>query len=151
MTPRTCGDAGGLNARGQPCGMNLPPDAPIGALCPMHDPAMDDEMQLRRLRGNQSRSRMEKTAAAAIEHGVPVKPQSLEEIAVYYADTIDAARRGLLDARVAREIFYGLRGQQSALEKRDLLREIATLRKELADARTETPKPVLGLHRGSHA
>lgn len=147
-TPRRCGDSGGRRKDGQPCGMNVPDGV---LLCPMHDPAMADEMQRRRAKGNVSRSRLATTAKAAAERGVPLQPDTLEENASYTAWVLDETANGRLDARVAHELFVGLRQHQSVIEKRDLLREITTLRKELADARQETPKPVLGLHRGSHA
>ncbi len=149
--PRTCGDSGGRRVDGAPCGMNLPPDAPSGALCPLHDPAMKDEMQRRRLKGNVSRSRLATRQKAAKKDGVPEDPDSIETNTTYAAWTIGQMADGLLDPKIGHEILYGLRVHLSGVEKRDLLRELTTLRKELADARAEHPKPTLGLHRGKHA
>jgi hypothetical protein len=145
--PPVCGDHGGRRNDGKPCGANLSPDAPPGALCPHHDPLMADEMERRRAKGRAARSRLAITAKAATTRAVPPKPDTLEDNAVYTAWVLDETAKGTLDARTSHELFVGLRQHQSVVEKRDLQREIASLRRELAEARSEQPKPTLELRR----
>jgi len=143
--PRTCGDSGGRKADGTPCGANLA----LGALlCVHHDPAQADEMKWRRAKGNVSRSRLATTEKLAAIHGVPGVPQNLEDATTFAAWAVHQVASGVLDSRTGHEIAFILNSFRGALEKRDLLREIEQLRRDLAAARKETPKSALGIHRG---
>lgn len=143
--PRTCGQSGGIAKNGSPCAMNVPDGTP---LCPHHDPAMAEEMTRRRLKGNASRTLVATTAKAALVHGVPDAPQTLEDAVQWSSWAMHAVATGALDARVGHEIGYLVNAFKAAVEKRDLLREIAQLRADLAAARRDVPTTVLGLHRG---
>ena len=145
MTPRMCGDSGGRNKAGAPCGANLAPNA---LLCVHHDPAQADEMARRRAKGNASRALVPTTAARAALYGVRAAALTLEEEPDYMAWVQDEVASGRMDPRVGHELGYVSARKTEALNKRDLLREIVKLRAELAAARKEAPKPVLGIARG---
>jgi hypothetical protein len=59
-----------------------------------------------------------------------------------------AIATGDLDARTGHEVGYLVARFTEALNKRDLLAEIEQLRRDLAAARKEIPRPVLGAKRG---
>ena len=105
-------------------------------------------MKRRRAKGNASRGTLAITAKAAGVRGVPSEPKNLEDATTFAAWAVHQVASGQLDPRVGHEIGFILNSFRGALEKRDLLREIESLRRDLAAARKETPKAVLGLHRG---
>ncbi len=131
-TPRVCG---AIKKNGEPCMANVPDGVD---LCPHHDPAQADEMQRRRLKGNASRGRLYETAKAATVRGCPAVPLNLEDATTFAAWAVHQVASGSLDSRTGHEIAFILNSFRGALEKRDLLREIEQLRRDLAAARKET-------------
>ena len=87
-------------------------------------------------------------AAAADPAVVPEIPKTLDDAAKYFAWLVDQGARGAMDARTVHECAFALKGFQSAAEKRDMEREIKKLRDELAHARKESPRAVVGAIRG---
>jgi hypothetical protein len=131
-TPRVCGDSGGKKSDGTPCGMNVPDGVD---LCPHHNPNMKDVMAARRAKGNASRSRLAMTAKAAALRGCPAVPQNLEDAVSYAAWAVHQVASGQMDSRTGHEIAFILNTLKAGLEKRDLLREVQQLRRDLAAAR----------------
>lgn len=76
-------------------------------------------------------------ARAAQPTNVPPAPKTLEDAAKVSAWAIRAVGTGEIDPKVSREIQYGVAQFRGALEKRDLLRQIEQLRKELAAAQAK--------------
>ncbi len=114
----------------------------------MHDDERIAERARIRSAGGDA-SRVSKVRAKAADPAtVPAPPKNLEDATKYFAWLVDAGATGKMDARTVHECSFALKGFQSALEKRDLLREIEQLRRDLATARKEIPRPVLGATRG---
>ena len=147
-TLRTCGDAGGLTKALTPCRVTLNLSAATGR-CVMHDDTRMAERAAIRSAGGHAAKVAKVRARAADPATVPAVPKNLEDATKYFAWLVDAGATGKMDARTVHECSFALKGFQSALEKRDLLREIGKLRSELAAARKETPKAAAGVHRGA--
>lgn len=145
---RTCGDSGGVTKAGTPCRtvMNLSADS---GLCVQHDPARAVARAAMQAAGGVAAKEAKVRAKAADPSIVPPVPKNLDDATKYFAWLVDAGATGKMDARSVHECSFALKGFQSALEKRDLLREITKLRAELAAARKETPKATPGPHRGA--
>ncbi len=142
---RRCGDAGGKTAAGLPC------RSPLGlgenGLCLSHDP--ERKAAAREVRAAGGRAAGEsKRASRPVPNNVPPPPKTLDDAVKFASWLTHAVCVGTLDARSAHEAGYSLNVFKAAVEKRDLQREIAQLRAELAAARKETPTSKLGLARG---
>ena len=133
--PRCCGDAGGLTKTGAPCRSFL--NLSASGKCLMHDGARAAERAAMRSAGGAAAKVARSRGRAADPATVPPSPKNLEDATKYFAWLVDAGARGAMDARTVHECSFALKGFQSALEKRDLLREIQKLRAELAAARKE--------------
>ena len=104
-----------------------------------HDPARFEEARAMRAKGGVATGISRRKARAANPLFVPKAPQNLEDAARFASWLTHAVTVGTLDARTGHEAAYALRAFQSMVEKRDLLREVESLRAELADARKARP------------
>ena len=146
-TPPTCGAAGGMTKAGAPCrtSMNLSADS---GLCVQHDPARAVARAAMQAAGGAA-SKVAKTKAKAAEvHDIPKAPKNLEDAVHWSSWAMHAVASRTMDARTGHEVGYLVNAFKAAVEKRDLLREIEQLRRDLAEARKDTPKSALELHRG---
>lgn len=143
---RRCGDSGGMTADGLPC--RSPLGLGASGLCLSHDPKRKAAARAVRAAGGRAAGAAKRAARVSIPDGVPKPPRNLEEATTYFAWITDAIATGRMDARTGHECAFALKGFQSAAEKRDLQREIAALRAELAAAKREAPTSKLGLARG---
>ena len=143
----TCGAAGGRTKAGTACrsSLNL---SPSSGLCMMHDPERVEERRAMHSAGGAAAKVAKRRAKAADPAAVPEIPKTLDDAATYFAWLVDQGARGAMDARTVHECAFALKGFQSAAEKRDMEREIKKLRDELADARKESPRAVVGAIRG---
>jgi hypothetical protein len=145
---RRCGDAGGMTKDGKPC------RSPLGlgdnGLCMNHDP--DRQAAAREVRAAGGRAAGEAKRAARVtlpgKGNVPAPPKTLDDAVKFASWLTHAVCVGTLDARSAHEAGYALNVFKAAVEKRDLQKEIAALRAELAAAKKETPSSKLGISRG---
>lgn len=145
MSGPTCGDRGGLTAAGAPCrgsGRLLGPNG----LCIYHDPTQAEEVQRRQALGRERQNAQVRTQTLATKNGVPDAPKNLADAVVWASWAMHAVASGQLDARVGHEVGYLVNAFKAAVEKADLLTEIAQLRKDLADARKDAPKVALVRH-----
>jgi hypothetical protein len=145
---RRCGDAGGKTKDGKPC------RAPLGlgdnGLCMNHDPSRQAEAREVRAAGGVAAGAAKRAARVTVpgKENVPLPPKTLDDAVKFASWLTHAVCVGTLDARSAHEAGYSLNVFKAAVEKRDLQREIAALRAELAAARKETPTSKLGVSRG---
>lgn len=145
---RRCGDAGGKTKDGKPC------RSPLGlgdnGLCMNHDPARQADATEVRAAGGRAAGEVRRKARALLpdKANVPAPPKTLDDAVKFASWLTHAVCVGTLDARSAHEAGYSLNVFKAAVEKRDLQREIAALRAELAAAKKETPSSKLGVSRG---
>jgi hypothetical protein len=142
--PKRCGAP---TKAGPPCRAKMNLSATNG-LCLQHDPEREAERAALHAAGGKASRAAVARARAADPATVPKPPKDLEEATKYFAWLVDQGATGKMDARTVHECAFALKGFQSALEKRDLLRQIEQLRRDLAEARKEKPRPVLGIARG---
>ena len=145
MSGPTCGDKGGVTSAGTPCRGSGRLVGPNG-LCMYHDPVQADEVKRRQALGRTRRGTSERTKHLAVKNGVPPAPQNLADAVVWASWAMHAVASGQLDARVGHEVGYLVNAFKAAVEKADLLTEIAQLRKDLADARKDAPKLAVVRH-----
>lgn len=143
---RRCGEAGGKTQAGTPCRSALG----LGAtgLCLTHDPARKTAAREVRAAGGRAAGAAKRAARVVLPTNVPAPPRTLDDAVKFASWLTHAVCVGTLDARSAHEAGYALNVFKAAVEKRDLQREIASLRAELAAARRETSTSKLGLSRG---
>ena len=132
-TERTCGQAGGVNAKGEPCSSTLG----LGAtgLCVVHDPARADKAAATRSAGGRAAAAKKREAATARPADCPAAPRTLADAVRWSSWAMLAVATGDIDARTGHEIGYLVNAFKAAVEKRDLERQIEELRAELAEAR----------------
>ena len=130
---RTCGDSGGRKADGSPCGskLNLSPE---NGQCLMHDSARTEERLRVTQAGGVASAQAKRDRKTADPDDVPSAPKTLEDAAEFASWLTHAVVVGRLDARTGHEAAYALRAFQAMAEKRDLQKEVASLRHELAAA-----------------
>lgn len=145
MNGPRCGDKGGITSAGTPCRGRGPLLGPNG-LCIYHDPAQAEEVAHRQALGRTRRGTQERTKHLALKSGVPPAPQNLADAVLWASWAIHAVASGNLDSRVAHEIGFLVNAFKAAVEKADLLTEIAKLRADLADARKDAPKLAVVRH-----
>lgn len=130
----------GLKSSGDPCGSTFGL-SPAG-LCFNHDPDRREISRETKAAGGRAAGAAKRAARTpggrVAPEDVPPPPKNLEDAVRYFAWITHAVATGRLDARTGHEAAYALNGFKAAAEKRDLEREIAELRKELADAKRRT-------------
>lgn len=141
MSERTaCGDSGGTNAAGEPCRAVLGLSETNG-LCIVHDP--EREERAREVRSAGGRAGVQARAARArpeLPEGMPrSEPKTLEDAVRWSAWAIHATAAGVIDARTGHEIGYLVNAFKAAVEKRDLQREIESIRDELDQLKKRRP------------
>lgn len=152
----------GTKRNGEPCRSTLALSA--DGYCLQHDPKRVEQRREARAAGGRSLSAKHARAKLArlsdqvggaatsdpapepIDY--PPKATTLEQASINLAWISDAALRGVIDPRVAREASFALNGFKSVAEKRDLQREVAQYRKELAELRQRTVADTTGPRRG---
>lgn len=144
--PRTCGDSGGMTKAGAPCRTTM--NLSATGQCVQHDETRRAERAAMTVAGGLANGKRRRRALAAEPGTTPPVPETLEDAASYFAFLVNAGATGAMDARLVHECSFALKGFQSALEKRDLLREMKQLRADLAAARKDAPKVGAGPHRG---
>lgn len=139
VTALTCGAAGGRKLSGDPCRafLNL---SPTSGLCMMHDPERVAQRLLMQRRGASNSAVSKRRARAADPSIVPRPPQTLDEAVEWSSWAMHSVAAGELDARTGHEIGYLIARFTEALNKRDLLREVEQLRRDLAAARAQSPE-----------
>jgi hypothetical protein len=146
LSVQRCGDSGGRTKAGEPC------RSPLGlgenGLCMNHDPERQAAARDVRAAGGRATGAAKRAARYTFPDKVPPPPRTLDDAVKFASWLTHAVCSGDIDARPAHEAGYALNVFKAAVEKRDLQREIASLRSELAAARKETPTPKLGLSRG---
>ena len=136
---KTCGEAGGRNARGEACGSSL--GLCESGLCRFHDPELAAEVLAMRQAGGRATAGSRRTARAALPANVPRAPETLQDAVAWSSWAMRAVAVGEIDARTGHEIGYLVNAFKAAVEKRDLQREIEELRAELAAARRRQGRP----------
>jgi len=124
------GQCRGLTPTGDRCQVttNLSPEG----LCLWHDPAREEAAQAARRRGGKRRpSRKQADVRVVDPDTAPDPPETLDDIVTWASWTAYAVATGTVDARTAREISYALSTLRTGLEKRDLARDVARLRRDL--------------------
>lgn len=119
---------------GTPCRGTLNISATSGK-CLMHDDERMAERAAMRTAGGNASKVAKMKAKAANPANVPEAPRTLDDAVKFAAWLTHAVVVGELDARTAHESAYSLNCFKAAVEKRDLQKEIASLRSELAEAR----------------
>lgn len=104
---RTCGDAGGRRADGEPCRGKL--SLSEAGLCVFHDPDRVDELRAMRAAGGSAAAAAKRKAKAADPEGVPRAPRTIEDATRWASWATWAVATGQIDARTAHEIGYVLR------------------------------------------
>jgi hypothetical protein len=67
----------------------------------------------------------------SVDSLVPRKPETLDDVVEWASWLVHAAATGRIDVLTARQISVGLGQLRSALEKRDLGRQVAAIRQDL--------------------
>ena len=137
---RTCGSSGGLTKTGEPCaqGLNL---SPLNGLCLQHDPDRAVEaLQVVQGAGRASGVSRREARHAAPED-VPPVAKTLEDAVEWAAWAMHATACGRIDDSVGRTISTLVNSFKSAVEKRDLLREIENLRAQVDTLRKPRKRP----------
>ena len=109
--------------------MGLSPEG----LCLNHDPARQEIARQTRIAGGRASGAKKREKRIVTPSDAPPPPKTLEDAVRYFAFITHAVATGTMDARTGHECAYALTGFKSAVEKRDLERQIIALRKELAD------------------
>jgi hypothetical protein len=71
--------------------------------------------------------------------GISTNAQTLDELLRLQAHVNEQCRLGHMDSKTADSMTKGIRSAQALIEKRDLLRQVQALRKEIAEARGRKP------------
>ena len=128
-----CGDSGGLTNAGEPCGTYLNLSSSSG-LCLFHCPDREQERLAVRQAGGRASAVAKRDRKTADPDDVPRAPRTLQDAVTWSSWAIHGVACGRIDARTAHEIGYLVNAFKAAVEKRDLERQIAELRAELAEA-----------------
>jgi hypothetical protein len=136
----------GITKSGEPCRSQL--GLSDAGYCLAHDPERREAALAMRSAGGHAAKASKVRAKAALPEDVPRAPKTLDDAVKFASWLTHAVCVGTLDARSAHEAGYSLNVFKAAIEKRDLQREIAALRAELAAARKEKPTSKLGVSRG---
>jgi hypothetical protein len=105
---KTCGDYGGVNKAGEPCGLTLGLNERTG-LCIQHDPERAEERRAQVKRGGEGaritawRNKLEKMTTAP-ENLPTDPPDTLERLASWHIWAAGAVATGEIDARTADSI-----------------------------------------------
>lgn len=135
----------GTNNLGEPC---LNPTVGEDGWCVFHRPGPEGERQREAMRAEALRDRRvkrekrEKEQLAKRVEAVeecPPKPATLEDNAEWASWVAWALRGGTIDARTAEALSKALTTHRYALEKKDLAREVASLRKQVEQMRASAP------------
>ena len=139
----TCGDGGGTTKAGTPCrcALNL---SPTSGLCMQHDPDRQAERDAMRAAGGKASGPAKRRAKAADPAVVPDAPKSLADAVRLASWIVRATLAGEIDVRVSEAATKAVRQFQLGEEKRVLEAEVRKLRAELAEARRETSRGVIG-------
>ena len=129
-SPRTCGEAGGRNSKGLPCGvyLNLSPST---GLCLMHDPERAESRAELKRQGGQAAGAARRQARAAMPDGVPRAPTNLEDSVKWSSWAMHAIATGEIDHKVGHEVGYLVARFTEAVSKRDLERQVKSLQARL--------------------
>ncbi len=137
-TPRpavTCGSNGGINERGEACGvaMNL---SPTTGLCIHHDPKRVDEARALYKTGGAAATRAThlrriERMTTTPENMPRFKPDTLERLAAWLQWTVTAVGTGQVDARTAAEMTRALQQLRPVLTSIGLDRRVKELEREL--------------------
>lgn len=129
----------GAKKDGSPCRVNfgLSPDG----LCAPHDPARAEQMRAGVAKGVAVRAQMRVTAKTVLPEGMLRPPKTLDDAVRWSAWAMHAAVTGVIDARTAHEVGFLVNSFTASLQKRDLQREIASLRAQLDAAKTQHVRP----------
>jgi hypothetical protein len=129
----------GFKKDGTPCRVTfgLSPDG----LCAPHDPARAEQMRAGVAKGVAIRQQMRVTARTILPEGMLRPPKTLDDAVRWSAWAMHAAVTGVIDARTAHEVGFLVNSFTASLQKRDLQREIAELRKQLDQAKQQHTRP----------
>lgn len=135
-----CGDAGGVNAEGEPCASQILGD---NGLCAHHDPEKAEEMRLVRAAGGRTTGeirrlarRIKDTVAPA---DMPAGPNTLADVAAWHRWTARSVACGEIDARTAGEITRALRELRPTLVNLDVEKRIEELEERFAPRKRGKP------------
>ena len=121
----TCGDAGGRKVTdGTPCAQTLNL-SPSNGQCIVHDAERTDQHRAMSQRGQAASTVSKRDAKYADPEDVPPVPETLEDAVEWAGWALRATACGRIEHRVGATISTLINSFKSALEKRDLLREIA--------------------------
>lgn len=124
---RRCGDAGGVNAQGEPCEQSMNLNDQNG-LCLWHDPTRKEQAQDARALGGRNRS-LTRTVTIA---DAPSPPKTLEDAVEFSSWLAHAVLVGAIDARTAEASSKAISVFRSVAEKRDLERKVRLLESKVA-------------------
>jgi hypothetical protein len=103
-------------------------------LCIWHDPERRQQVAEMRSKGARTANpkRAKHTARTVSAEDAPPAPESLEDCVRWSSWLTVAVTTGVLDARTTKEAVQAIRELRASLEKRDLEREVADLKRQLA-------------------
>lgn len=106
-------------------------------LCIWHDSTRREEADAARERGREKNRKPDNIRTASPEQLPGGRPETLDDVVRWASWVAWAAASGVIDARTARETSYALQTLRYGLEKRDLGREVAELRRQLKDLQSQ--------------
>lgn len=92
-------------------------------------------------RGVAIRQQMRVTAKTVLPEGMLRPPKTLDDAVRWSAWAMHACAVGVIDGRTCHEINFAVNSFTASLQKRDLQREIASLRAQLDAAKTQHVRP----------
>ena len=133
---RTCGDSGGKTLAGALCraSLNL---SPTSGLCWSHDPERAEQARAIRASGGVAAGRAKRLENAPPAGDVPNAPRTLADAEKLAAWLARAVLTGQIDSRTCESATKAVRQFQLTVEKRELQREVAGLRAQLAQIKRE--------------
>jgi|GEM_PF-3003851 len=109
--------------------------------CFSHDPLRAVEFAASRRARSVASGARKQELQGSLPPGMPRAPKTLDDSVRWASWAMHAAASGIIDARLAHEIGVLVTAFRGALEKRDMLKEIAKLRADLAEAKKTAAHP----------